>query len=108
MQRLKIYDVALVMVREVAAVARLVERRDRDLAKQMRRSSLAVTLNISEGTYARGGNKPARYQTAMAEAAETMAAIESAAAAGYISATGLERTLDRLDHIKAVMWRLTH
>jgi four helix bundle protein len=108
MQRLRIYDVALVMVREVAAVARRVERRDRDLARQMRRSSTAVALNISKGTYARGGNKPARYQTAMAEAAETSATIESAAAAGYIPSTGHERTLDRLDHIAAVMWKLTH
>ena len=108
MQRLRIYDVALAMVKAVAAVARRVERRDRDLARQMRRSSTAVALNISEGTYARGGNKPARYQTAMAEAAETAAAIESAAAAGYIRLAGLEPILDRLDHITAVMWKLTH
>ena len=108
MQRLRIYDVALAMVRDVAAIARRVERRDRDLARQMRRSSTSVALNINEGTYARGGNKPARYQTAAAEAAETAAAIESAAAAGYIPSTGHERTLDRLDHITAVMWKLTH
>ena len=108
MEQLQIFDVALVMVREVVLLARRVERRDRDLARQMRRSSTSVALNISEGTYARGGNKRARYQTAAAEAAETSAAIELAAAAGYISSSGHERTLDRLDHIAAVMWKLTH
>jgi four helix bundle protein len=108
MQRLRIYDVALAMVREVAAVARQVERRDPDLARQMRRSSTSVVLNMREGTYARGGNKAARYQTAMAEAVETAGALEVAVAAGYMGSSGTERTLDRLDHIVAVMWKLTH
>ena len=108
MQRLRIYDVALAMVAEVAALARRVARHDPNLAGQMRRSSTAVTLNISEGTYARGNNKPARYQTAAAEAAETAGAIETAVAAGYLPRAGLQQTLDRLDHIVAVMWKLTH
>ena len=44
----------------------------------------------------------------MAEAAETAAAIEAATAAGYLPPAGLDRVLDRLDHIAAVMWKLTH
>ena len=108
MQKLEIYDVALLMVREVAAVGRQVERFDRDLARQMRRSSTAVPLNVAEGTYARGANKQARYQTAMAEASETFAAVEVAKTAGYLEDLDVAELLDRLDHIAAVMWKLTH
>lgn len=108
MQKLKIYDVALLMAREAAAVGRRIERFDRDLARQMRRSSTAVPLNVAEGMYARGANKQARYQTAMAEASETAAAVEVAKMVGYLEGVDVSRLLDRLDHISAVMWKLTH
>ena len=44
----------------------------------------------------------------MAEAAETEGAIEAAVAVGYLEEDGLDGTLDKLDHIQAVFWKLTH
>jgi len=108
MQKLRIYAVALLMVREAKVVWGRIERFDRDLARQLRRSSTAVPLNISEGMYARGSNREARYQTAMAEANETRAATQTAQMAGYLDEVDLAAFLDRLDHITAVMWKLTH
>ena len=106
MYKLRIYDVALAMVRDVALLARRVARFDSDLARQMRRCSTAVPLNIGEGMYARGRNRQARYHTAMAEAAETTTTIDTATASGYIDSVS-PQLLDRLDHIRAVMWKLT-
>lgn len=108
MQKLRIYDVALVMAGEAAVVWKQIERFDRDLARQMRRSSTAVPLNVAEGMYARGANKQARYQTAMAEANETVAAVEVARTVGYLEGVDVTALLRRLDHISAVMWKLTH
>jgi four helix bundle protein len=108
MMQLKIYSVALEMVGQIAVVARRVERADRDLARQMRRASTSVPLNISEGVHSRGGNQAARFHNAMASARETAAALDVSVAACYISADGLDEVLDRLDHIVATLWKLIH
>jgi four helix bundle protein len=108
MMRLRIYDTALEMVSEVTRVARLVERVDADLARQMRRACTSVPLNIAEGGHSKGGNQKVRYYSAMASARETIAAIEVSVAAKYISAEGTPEVLRKLDQIVATLWRLTH
>ena len=45
---LKIYDVALVMAGDAATFAEQIERRDADLARQLRRAMQSVVLNIAE------------------------------------------------------------
>jgi four helix bundle protein len=50
---LRIQQDAWWMVREVYVIAEVVERRDGDLARQMRRASSSVVLNLSEGSYSR-------------------------------------------------------
>ena len=105
---LEIYNVAIAMVRSVSGVARRVEARDPDLARQMRLACTSVPLNIAEGQYSKGGNQKLRYYSAMASARETMAAIEVSVAAEYITAEGTPPVLRKLDQIVATLWRLTH
>jgi len=45
---LKIYDVVLVMAGDAATVAVQIERRDSDLARQLRRAMQSVALNVAE------------------------------------------------------------
>jgi hypothetical protein len=45
---LRIYAVVLEVVRGVAPVAKAIERKDGDLARQMRRACSSVALNVSE------------------------------------------------------------
>ena len=106
--RLRIYDTALEMVAEVVRVARLVERSDSDLARQMRRACTSVPLNIAEGVHSKGGNQKLRYHSAMGSARETVAAIEVSVAAGYINADGTPALLRKLDQIVATLWTLIH
>ena len=60
---LRIYDVVL----EAATVGflRRIELRDRELARQLRRCSSSVALNLVEGMYSRGMNRGARYHSAL-------------------------------------------
>lgn len=44
----------------------------------------------------------------MAEANETVAAVQVAKTAGYLDDVDITAVLDRLDHVSAVMWKLTH
>lgn len=67
---MKTYRLALKMVREIAAINRCIERRDADLARQLRRASMSVPLNISEGMYSRGKNRSVRLSNAVASASQ--------------------------------------
>jgi four helix bundle protein len=102
---LEIYRETLSMVREVYEVAKLVERVDGDLARQMRRSGSSVPLNVSEGMYSRKGNRMARWSDAMGSANETRAALHVAEAVGLMQHRG--ELLDRIDKIVATLWKLT-
>jgi four helix bundle protein len=103
---LRIYAVVLEVVREVRPVIEEIERKDPDLARQMRRATSSVALNVSEGMYSRGKNRGARYHTAMGSMRETLACIEVGEALGYVSQ--VDTTLiDSIGHVMATLTKLT-
>lgn len=81
---LNIYPVILEVIRSLRSSIAQLERRDPDLARQLRRASSSVALNVAEGMYSRGGNRAARYHTALGSMRETQACLEVAQAFGYI------------------------
>jgi four helix bundle protein len=93
---LRIYIVCIELVREVRPVAERIGRFDRDLARQLRRSSSSVVLNVAEGS--RGGRRRNSYDVALGEARETLAILEVAEASGYVSSVA-PAMRGRLDHI---------
>ena len=109
------------LVREVRPMVLELERKDADLARQCRRALTSVPLNVAEGAYSSGGNKRARYQTALgslrevlacfevAEAMgslrETLACLEAGAALGYVPAV-TDQLRDRFDHVLGTLVQL--
>jgi len=83
---LRIYPVILEVLRQLRPVLRRIELRDKDLARQLRRGSVSIALNVAEGMHSRGGNRAARYHTALGSAQETLACLEAAEACGYVAA----------------------
>lgn len=81
---LKVYAVAREVCGEVAVVAGEVERRDGDLARQMRRAVASVALNLAEGSGSQGRNRNARYFNALGSAREVLACLEVAEAMRYV------------------------
>ena len=103
---LRIYDVALAVLRGLGPVIAEIGRHDADLARQLRRCGSSIALNIAEGSYARKGNKAALYAVALGSAKETRACLDVAAALGYLGA--IDDEVDRgLDSICAVLFRLS-
>ena len=81
---LRIYPVCLAMVRDVRPYADRIARFDRDLARQLRRSSTA--------------RRRQSYDYALGDARETVANLEAAEAIGYMP--NIEADVrQRLDHI---------
>ena len=104
---LRIYDVVLTMVGEAAGIAERIERRDADLARQMRRAAASVALNTAEGMGNTAGHKRQRYQTALGSAREVMACVDVAKAMRYVVEIDAA-VLDRMDHVIATLARLVY
>jgi four helix bundle protein len=83
---LRIYSVAVEMCRDAGAIAKRIEKHDRDLACQLRRAATSVVLNIAEGSGSFGGNRRQRYHSAMGSAYEVRACFDSAEAMQYVDA----------------------
>lgn len=102
---LKIYPVCLLMVKDVKGLADGVAGFDKDLARQLRRASVSVVLNVAEGSAVRDGRRRVRYGDALGSARETFAGLEVGVAAGYLP--GLEPTVcRRFDRIIGTLVKL--
>jgi len=102
---LRIYPVLLDLVRALAQRVRQLERHDPDLARQCKRALASAPLNVAEGMYNRGKNRPARYHTALGSLREALACFEVAAALGYLPE--LEPELrGRFEHVLGTLVRL--
>ena len=102
---LKIYNTMLTTLSALRPAIEQIERCDSDLARQMRRASTSVALNIAEGSYARGRNRAALYQVALGSAKETRACLDVALALGYLETVD-GTAMSNLSSICAVLYRL--
>ncbi len=81
---LKIYPLILNVIRRLRSLLGIIERKDRDLGRQLRRCSASTSLNLAEGMYSRGRNRAAKYHVALGSAREMLSCLEVAEAFGYI------------------------
>ncbi len=81
---LRIYPVVLQVLKQLQPALQRIDAKDKDLARQLRRASSSVALNLGEGMYSRGQNRNARYHSALGSARETLSCLEVAAVFGYV------------------------
>jgi four helix bundle protein len=87
---LRIYPIVFDWLEELAPLISRIARYDADLAKQLRRSSTSVVLNMAEGMMARGGHRTNAYGTSLREMRESYAALEVAQRFGYVKPLSTE------------------
>ena len=102
---LHIFDSAIEATEQLKPLLDVVERFDRDLGKQMRRSATSVALNIAEGSYSQGKNRNARLYNALGSAKETCAALKVSVAWGYLEPAQIEKCYSLYDMIVATLYK---
>jgi four helix bundle protein len=102
---LKVYDDMLEAVRAMRAVVAAIEKRDSDLARQLRRAASSVVLNVAEGSGSFGRVRTVRYRTALGSARETLACLRVAEAFGYVEAMP-EEVAGRMNRVIGTLVRV--
>ena len=102
---LRIYPVILETIRALGPTIQRIQERDADLGRQMRRAASSIALNVSEGSYSRGGNRRLRYHSALGSARETLACLEVAAVLGYAEEVDA-RMRNRFDTILGTLMKV--
>ena len=97
--------VVLDVLAQLQPALKRIEVKDRDLARQLRRCSSSVALNLAEGMYSRGQNRNARYHTALGSARETLACLEVAVVCNYAPKNA--QLHDQLDRVVGTLVKLT-
>jgi four helix bundle protein len=102
---LSIYDDMLDVVRALRAQLEAIDKRDADLARQLRRAASSVVLNVAEGSGSFGRMRTARYRTALGSARETLACLRVAEAFGYVDAMA-ETVTRRMNRVVGTLVRV--
>jgi four helix bundle protein len=103
---LHIFDSAIQATEELKPLVDVIERFDRELGKQIRRSATSVPLNIAEGSYSQGKNRVARLYNALGSAKETCAALKVSVAWGYLDRAQISKCYSLYDMIVATLYKL--
>ena len=105
--RFHVFDASLDLIRSLRELIEVVQRRDGDLAKQLRKAAASISLNISEGNRRRGKDRIHLWRMAAGSAAEVRSCLYIAGAWGYLESSAIIEPPELLDRILAMLWRLT-
>ena len=102
---LKIYDDMLEALRSMRGAIEAIDKRDANLARQLRRAASSVVLNVAEGSGSFGRVRTVRYRTALGSARETLACLRVGEALGYVD-TMPDALTDRIDRVIGTLVRV--
>jgi len=102
---LRIHDDMLDVIRSMRGALGAIDKRDPDLARQLRRAASSVVLNIAEGSGSFGRVRTVRYRTALGSARETLACLQTAEAFGYVEAVS-NPMINRMNRIIGTLVRV--
>jgi four helix bundle protein len=100
-------EVASQLIRALRSHVEQIGSRDGALADQLRRAGTSVLLNIAEGARRVGKDRAHHHRIAAGSAAEVAAALEIAAAWGYVAESALGEARSLVDRELGLLFGLT-
>ena len=100
--------VALQFVASVRQVVDAVVDHDANLASQLRRAAMSAALNTAEAGRRCGRDQRGRARIAAGECAEAVAAVQIAAAWGWVDDAATAPAVALADRLQAILYRLTN
>jgi four helix bundle protein len=106
--REELIQIVIKTVAEAKPLVDSVQRRDKDLADQIRRALSSIGLNTAEGfgTSSRNGNARLRFESARGSLYEAQTGLQIAIAWGYFTPEEATATFTSLDSLAARLYGL--
>ena len=101
-------EMSLVVVDLVLPLVPKIRQKRKSLADEIGRAAESIALNVSEGRYRAGLDRPDFYRRAAGRAGELTAGLRIARASGCISEAEHAKIDAALDRVRAMLWQLTH
>jgi four helix bundle protein len=105
------FDALELAIQLISHLRPLVERlrsKNADAARQIRRAADSVPNNLAEGRKRLGRDRVHHWSIAAGSADEVRTALRVAVAWGDLGEADVRETLQILDRLMAICWRLTH
>lgn len=105
--RFNALELALGVIALVRKLLPSIRQRDPRLASHIRDAASSVALNLGEGNRRQGRDRVHLWNVASGSAEEVRTALRVAVAWGYLGDKAVRDTLGRIDHLQAILWKLT-
>ena len=102
------FSVALELIRAVKPLLGRIGKSNPDLVKQLRRAADSIALNVAEGRRRAGGNRTQLWRVAAGSNDEVRACLYVAHAWGSLDDSALDKPMQLIDRLGAMLYRLTH
>lgn len=107
MTRFQALELSLDVITSLRQPVATIGRKDRKLADEIRRAASSVALNLAEGRRRSGRDRLHHWRIASGSADEVRTALRVAQAWGDVDARTAGESLELLDRLLAMLWRLT-
>ena len=105
--RFNALELALRVIVSLRQLLPSISRRDPRLAKHIRDAGSSVALNLGEGNRRQGRDRLHLWRVASGSAKEVRVALRVAVAWGHLNDAAAAEALDQIDHLQAILWKLT-
>jgi len=100
-------EISLETVTALQVPLAVIRAEDDDLFRQLRRAGRSVPLNIAEGSRRVGKDRKHHWRIAAGSADEVRIGLRVAVACGELDASVARQSMELLDRVIAMLWRMT-
>src|SRR5262247_3352761 len=105
--RFRAHELSSALIRSLRHLVAKIAQHDSRLAQQLKESASSTAANFAEGRRRAGKDRTHFFRIAAGSADESRSHLLEAEAWGYLDGHGIAASLDIIDEILRIAWRLT-